>query len=324
MKKYMVVILSLTMLVLTSCQKYGENKVNPWGASYSLDSEEEQVKNEEYDNLTIKQRADIIEYIYGRYEYYDSQESKPTGDKYSDTIWEEASEEFGLSESTISLVWVDAEAISYYDIYKKAKSMAETAYDIAKENNYPPLHSGTDLGFELACEAAKTILQKQLGSSSFFLEPEECWAVFKIEDLYNVYGAVYSNQNGWQRFVSYFEMSADGQITVSYGADLLDKPNPDQQQNSTDDDFKNVTDEDEFWAACAAAEKVVKQSLKAPSSAKFSSSKSDWAVRKKGNSYVVQSYVEAKNALGGELKETFTATFTLDSKGKISDYSVTF
>lgn len=60
-----------------------------------------------YNSLTNSGKKKICNYIDERYAYYDSLEGGNSGDKYSDKIWQEAAEKFGLTESQISIIWMN-------------------------------------------------------------------------------------------------------------------------------------------------------------------------------------------------------------------------
>lgn len=62
-------------------------------------------QEDKYNNLTNNDKKAICQYIQGRYDYYDSVEDGYSGDKYSDTIMEEASNKYGLSIGQIKIIW---------------------------------------------------------------------------------------------------------------------------------------------------------------------------------------------------------------------------
>ena len=72
------------------------------------------------------------------------------------------------------------------------------------------------------------------------------------------------------------------------------------------------------YDAITVAEKVVKNKLKSPSTAKFCKS-SEYAVSCVGNSWTVTGYVDAQNDLGATLRNNFTVKFTFSSS---SQYTV--
>jgi hypothetical protein len=82
------------------------------GTSFSNNTtkkEHEKALSEEdrYNALTDRDKKKICDFIDERYAYYDSISGGYAGDKYSDTIWKEASEKFQLSESHISIIWMN-------------------------------------------------------------------------------------------------------------------------------------------------------------------------------------------------------------------------
>jgi hypothetical protein len=67
---------------------------------------EEQSEEQRYNNLTNAEKKEICEYIQGRYDDYEAIYG-PTGDRFSDSIWKEAQEKYGFSESYITLIWAN-------------------------------------------------------------------------------------------------------------------------------------------------------------------------------------------------------------------------
>lgn len=66
---------------------------------------------EKFNQLTMEDKKEIVKFIQTRYDYYDSQAGEYSGDKYTDIIWKEASEKFGLPLSMISAIWADTEVV---------------------------------------------------------------------------------------------------------------------------------------------------------------------------------------------------------------------
>jgi len=64
-------------------------------------------KTNNYNTLTNSEKKAICDYIQSRYDYYDSISGGNSGDKYSDKIWEEAASKYGLTESQISIIWMN-------------------------------------------------------------------------------------------------------------------------------------------------------------------------------------------------------------------------
>lgn len=60
-----------------------------------------------YDLLTSSDKQSIREYIQGRYDYYDSQAGGYSGDKYSDEIWKDVAEKWGITEQQVTLIWAN-------------------------------------------------------------------------------------------------------------------------------------------------------------------------------------------------------------------------
>ena len=70
------------------------------------DSIERKIENEpKQKELSNYEKKKICEYIQSRYDYYDKKEGRNTGDKYTDVIWEEVSNMYGLTELEIDIIW---------------------------------------------------------------------------------------------------------------------------------------------------------------------------------------------------------------------------
>lgn len=77
----------------------------------SSDSREEKhtvatTQEDKYNSLSNADKKKICEYIQERYDYYDKKNGGNAGDKYSDTIMQEAANEYGLSVSQIKIIWM--------------------------------------------------------------------------------------------------------------------------------------------------------------------------------------------------------------------------
>ena len=49
----------------------------------------------------------ICEYIQSQYDYYDSLNGGYAGDKYTDIIWQEAMNKYGLTSSQLDVIWMN-------------------------------------------------------------------------------------------------------------------------------------------------------------------------------------------------------------------------
>ena len=88
---------------------------NLLGDTYAEKQKEVLAFQDKYDSLTTQDKAGIISYIYGRYDYYDQKDGKNTGDKYSDTIWDETMEKYGITKLQVDNIWNDTDATNYYN-----------------------------------------------------------------------------------------------------------------------------------------------------------------------------------------------------------------
>lgn len=69
--------------------------------------EEAKEKEDIYTSLTNSDKKEICEYIQSRYDYYDSLNGGYSGDKYSDTIMQEAADKYNLTVSQIDIIWMN-------------------------------------------------------------------------------------------------------------------------------------------------------------------------------------------------------------------------
>ncbi len=99
---------------------------NLLGDSYTAFNEEVTKAQDKYNNMTTADKAEVIKYIYSRYDYYDKKDGKSTGDKYSNTIWSEAESKFGLTGQMIDQIWIDEDATRYYVNQKSTSNTSST------------------------------------------------------------------------------------------------------------------------------------------------------------------------------------------------------
>lgn len=64
-------------------------------------------ENKRYESLTDSNKSTIGYYIKSRYEYYDSINSGYSGDKYSNTIMQEAADRYGITEEHAYIIWAN-------------------------------------------------------------------------------------------------------------------------------------------------------------------------------------------------------------------------
>lgn len=80
-------------IIYDYCLERGEDEYSP-------------ISQKNFDDLSISEKRCICEWIEAQYNKYDRIAGKYTGDIHSDTIWAEASELFGLSDTEINLIWM--------------------------------------------------------------------------------------------------------------------------------------------------------------------------------------------------------------------------
>ena len=66
-----------------------------------------EAKNERRSKINDEKRSEIKKWINDRYSYYDKKEGKYSGDKYTETIFEEAAAVFELTYAEIYNIWCD-------------------------------------------------------------------------------------------------------------------------------------------------------------------------------------------------------------------------
>lgn len=62
---------------------------------------------DKYYTLTNSEKKAICNYIQDRYDYYDSVNGGYAGDKYSDTIMQEAAKKYGITEEQAYIIWMN-------------------------------------------------------------------------------------------------------------------------------------------------------------------------------------------------------------------------
>lgn len=78
----------------------------PDGVSLKKHNEAKKIEDK-YNSLTNKEKKEICQYIESRYEYYDKLNGVNSGDKYSNTIMEEAANKYGLTVTQIEIIWMN-------------------------------------------------------------------------------------------------------------------------------------------------------------------------------------------------------------------------
>lgn len=114
-----------------------------------------------------------------------------------------------------------------------------------------------------------------------------------------------------------------------YDAYMREKTAQEKNSSTYSPSYITVSDKDDnYWYAVTAAQNLVKDELKSPSTAKFSLDTSAYVVERDGNDWRVSGYIDAQNSFGSTLREHWTVTFTMGdisgSQYKVSNYSVIF
>ena len=64
------------------------------------------ISGKNYDDLGYSDKKCICDWIQEQYDRYDKSAGQYTGDRYSDTIFSDAAELFGLSDSELKVIWM--------------------------------------------------------------------------------------------------------------------------------------------------------------------------------------------------------------------------
>ena len=154
-----------------------------------------------YFDLTIEEKSNIIAYIYSRYQYYDTKEGKTTGDKYTNTVMQEAANQFSLLREEISMVWSDQEAITYYNNHKTYTSTTN------KPNNTVQYKTVSDSNIKsYLFSISKELISQRLKSPSSA----------KFPFSYNSDGVTYSEYSKDNN--TYYVVSMNVEAQNSFGA----------------------------------------------------------------------------------------------------------
>lgn len=158
--------------------------------------------------------------------------------------------------------------------------------------------------------------------------------------------SVWCTRRGDRYVASYYDLEKNGK-------EIYDNPDNDLEQNLADEmgmtveelrDWLNSNnkdsseptkeytsvdpDDDDFAAAVTAAKIVVKDQLKAPSTAKFPWDFDSYTVMRYGRDFTVTGYVDSQNGFGAMIRSEWVASFTLgaeiNGKQDITNYSVLF
>ena len=57
--------------------------------------------------MSASEKSEVKAYINDRYEYYDKMSGGYAGDKYTETIWKETADKFGISTTDVDMIWAE-------------------------------------------------------------------------------------------------------------------------------------------------------------------------------------------------------------------------
>ena len=91
--------------IASFCKKVDSTKYIGSNANVKTNTSSGGSSKKGYNSLTSKDKTAIKEYIESRYDYYDKKEGGYSGDKYSDIIWQEVMNKYGLTENQVTIIW---------------------------------------------------------------------------------------------------------------------------------------------------------------------------------------------------------------------------
>lgn len=98
---------------LVGCSISNNSTNTPETKNHTYQSDLDIIKKTDYSDLTKSQMLTIIRWIENRYEYYDSIEGKYLGDKYTQTIFNEAADRYNKTSAEISKIWDKSYELKY-------------------------------------------------------------------------------------------------------------------------------------------------------------------------------------------------------------------
>lgn len=165
-------------------------------------------KTKTYFDLSVKEKSDIIAYIYSRYQYYDAREGKATGEKYTKTVMQEAANQFDLLRVEINMVWSDQEAIDYYNNHNNNSNKSYIPKTNVSNNSiqYEPVTDGNIKSYLFS--VSKEQISQRLKSPSSA----------KFPYSYNSNGITYNQYN--KDNTTYYVVSMNVEAQNSFGATI--------------------------------------------------------------------------------------------------------
>ena len=98
---------------LVGCSISNDSTSTPETKNHTYQSDLDIIKKTDYSDLTKSQMLTIIRWIENRYEYYASIEGKYSGDKYTQTIFNEAADRYNKTSAEISKIWDKSYELKY-------------------------------------------------------------------------------------------------------------------------------------------------------------------------------------------------------------------
>lgn len=184
-------------------------------------------------------------------------------------------------EDNMKDVYKDEDAIKY--------GLSDVKYEII---NISKVKKSYEISINLKCKTTKNLTDTEKSLLAYAVEdyvPNE----FKDSNGYEI--TVRDSKNG------FYEM-----INTSVNGEII---------HSSREKYENINNskitEEEKGNAVAIAQTEIKEKLKSPSSAKFPWGFDEYTITKSGKTFIVKSYVEAKNSFGTLLKINYLIKFTM-------------
>lgn len=143
--------------------------------------------------------------------------------------------------------------------------------------------------------------------------------------------------DGTEYISSYYSLSKNGEIIYDNPENDLESeleaffgvPYDEWLEKQSTETVRSVPESDEdYWNAIAAAQKLVREELKSPSTAQFPAGAEAYSVSRDEEYWIVSGYVDAQNSFAAAIRENWTASFKMkeqsNSQYSLTDYTVTF
>lgn len=182
------------------------------------------------------------------------------------------------------------------DVYKNDRAIEYGLTDVQYEiRDISKVKDTYEISLNLKCKANENLSETEKSLLAYAVEdyvPDG----FNASNGYEI--TVRNSKNGFYQMIN---TSINGEVVHN------------ERENSENINNSRITEEEKGYAIAVAKEEV-KNNLKSPSSADFPSSFDEYTITKDGDTYTVNSYVEADNSFGTKLKINYIVQFTMTGK----------